>query len=485
MIVSDIVGHYAASAPGRTALIGPDREISYGDLARRVDAWCRDLAERGVRAGDRVAVLATDRIEYAEVVLALSVLGAVWVPVNHRLAAPEVAHILADSDACGVYYTTDREHVADALRDTCAAWFAPLVLEPEERYPARYPAPRPDPDALFCLMYTSGTTGRPKGAALTHRQFLAGTYYLMCGIGITADERILQCVPQFHAGGAIYQFAHLLAGATVVLPPRFDPDTVELLAERHRATALGIVPTMMHALNDAGSTFPGVSRVMYGGSPIDPGVLTRMMDRCPADYVQTYGQTEAGVIVTVLGAEAHRRAVVDRNEELLRSCGRPLLGYEVRLGEVNGDGVGEILVRSDSVMREYWRRPDATAETLADGWLHTGDIGRWDGDGFLYLVDRKSALIISGGENVYPLEVERALCAHPDIVDAAVVGVVDERWGQRVKAYLVAPGRRPDIDELKDFCRGRIAGFKIPRVIEYVAQLPRNASGKVTKHKLS
>lgn len=491
MIVSDIVAHFAVAAPRRTAVVDRGHEISYAELQARIAGRARSLAARGVGAGDRVAVLAMDCVEYIEAVCALSQVGAVWVPINHRLTPPEVAYVLSDSGASGLIVSEGLHAVGE---EACLlgeeVWCETLNAGQPDGTGDRSHRPEPvatGPDALFCIMYTSGTTGRPKGAALTHRQFISGAYYLMCGTGVTGGDRILQCLPQFHAGGAIYQFAHLLAGAAVLLTPRFDPDLVERIAAEHRATALGLVPTMMHALAERGGRFveraPSLRRVLYGGSPVSPDVLLRMMDGYPLEFIQTYGQTEAGVIVSVLDGAAHRRALAGEHG-LLTSCGKPLLGYEVRLAQTDTGGTGEIAVRSDSVMQGYWRRPDATAASLADGWLRTGDVGRWDEQGFLHVVDRRSALIISGGENVYPLEVERALCTHPLVAEAAVVGVPDDRWGEAVTAIVVVSGDAPDREELRAHCRGLIAGFKIPKVIEFAPALPRNASGKVVKHQL-
>lgn len=489
MLVSDIIEHFAATTPYRDAVVDRGREFSYAWLQGRIVRRAAVLTGLGVRHGDRVAALATDCAEHLELICALSRIGATWVPVNHRLTAPEVAHILQDSQAIGLYFTPEHRSVVEELRDVLGElWLEPL--EPLTNSGSDHLPPK-DPgvpsEAPFCIMYTSGTTGRPKGAVLTHRQFVNGAYYLKSGIGFTARDRLLLGLPQFHAGGAIYQFAHLLAGATVVLTPRFDPDLVERTAATHGVTTLALVPTMMHALADRGEPFlshvPTLRRILYGGSPVDPTVLQQMIANYPVEFVQTYGQTEAGVIVTVLDGADHHKALTEGNYQLLASCGRPLLGYRVQLG-AGSEGGGEVMVRSESVMSGYWRQPEATKAALVDDWLHTGDVGQWDENGYLFIVDRLSALIISGGENVYPLEVERVLAGHPQVHEVAVVGVPDKRWGEVVKAVVVAAGLPPGPDELREYCRGKIAGFKIPKLFEYVPLLPRNAAGKVTKHRL-
>jgi acyl-CoA synthetase (AMP-forming)/AMP-acid ligase II len=340
-------------------------------------------------------------------------------------------------------------------------------------------------------MYTSGTTGNPKGVLLTHRQFLTGTYYFAMAVQASPDDRKLQAIPQFHAGGAIYQMAYMLVGATIVVLPLFDPETAVQLMKDEKVTVAGFVPAMLNGLcahiGNIPAHVPNLRKIMYGGSSIPTSLLLRAMELFPVDFIQTYGQTEAAVIVTILDAISHRRAAKDDSLHLLRSCGRPILGYEVRLMTRDGPQTeaGELCVRSDALMSRYWKRPEATAATLVDGWLHTGDVATRDEDGLLYIVDRKVDMIVSGGENVYALEVENILSGHPDLAEVAVIGVPDPQWGELVLAVAVArDGRTATSDQVREFCRGRIGGFKIPKRIEYIDSLPRNASGKVLKHVL-
>ena len=346
-------------------------------------------------------------------------------------------------------------------------------------------------DDPFALMYTSGTTGRPKGVLLTHRQFLSGTYYFSAAIAAVPQDRKLQAIPQFHAGGAIYQMAYMLAGATIVVLPVFDPGAALMLMREEGVTAAGFVPAMLNAVYDnavgKGIALPNLRQIMYGGSSIASAALMRAMDLFPVDFIQTYGQTEAAVIVTVLDSDAHRRARTSGNEYLLRSCGRALLGYEVGLlGPAGSDPTkGELCVRSNAVMTGYWNRPEATATTIVDGWLRTGDVATRDDEGFYYIVDRKVDMIVSGGENVYALEVENVLADHPDIAEVAVVGVPDQRWGEAVLAVVASrAGLAITLDQVREHCRGKLGGFKVPKRVEIVDALPRNGSGKVLKHLL-
>lgn len=499
MNVADIVQHHASWHPDRLAVICGSKRVTYGQLADRILRLASALAGRGIGRGTHVGVLSTNSAEYVEIVYALAELGATWVPINFRLASPEIAYILEDSGATFLFYSSNFEDIAVGLRDTFRSELTafPLGDSADGSYEALIRSARPASRALlqsddpFALMYTSGTTGRPKGALLTHRQFLSGTYYFAASIGAVAQDRKLQAIPQFHAGGAIYQMAYMLVGATIVVLPVFDPGAALMLMREEGVTAAGFVPAMLNAVAEAAAhkptALPELRQIMYGGSSISSAALARAMDLFPVNFFQTYGQTEAGVIVTVLDDEAHRRARISGNEHLFRSCGRALLGYDIRL--LGEDGFysisGELCVRSDAVMTGYWNRPEATATTIVDGWLRTGDVATRDEQGFFYIVDRKVDMIVSGGENVYALEVENVLADHPDIAEVAVVGVPDSRWGELVVAVVASRGDRAvTLDQVREHCQGKLGGFKVPKRVEMIDALPRNGSGKVLKYAL-
>lgn len=499
MNVADIVQHHASWHPDRLAVICGAKRITYGQLADRVMRLASALAGRGIGRGSHVGVLSVNSAEYVEIVYALAELGATWVPINFRLAPPEIAYILEDSGARFLFYSANFEDVAAGLRDSLGSELTALPLgdSADGSYEALIKSARPASRALlqsddpFALMYTSGTTGRPKGALLTHRQFLSGTYYFAASIGAVAQDRKLQAIPQFHAGGAIYQMAYMLVGATIVVLPMFDPGAALMLMREEGVTAAGFVPAMLNAVTEAAANkptaLPQLRQIMYGGSSISSAALARAMDSFPVNFFQTYGQTEAGVIVTVLDDEAHRRARTNGNEHLFRSCGRALLGYDIRLLGASGFDPtgGELCVRSDAVMTGYWNRPEATATTIVDGWLRTGDVATRDEQGFFYIVDRKVDMIVSGGENVYALEVENVLADHPDIAEVAVVGVPDPRWGELVLAVVASrAGRAVTLDQVREHCRGKLGGFKVPKRVEMIDALPRNGSGKVLKYVL-
>jgi acyl-CoA synthetase (AMP-forming)/AMP-acid ligase II len=343
-------------------------------------------------------------------------------------------------------------------------------------------------------MYTSGTTGRPKGAILSHAAVCANVEQLNAVVELVAGDRFLIVAPMYHAAASINVFTVVRQGGTLVIMEEFDPHAVvDTLAGRHiRATVL--VPAMIQAclvqVPDAGQrSYDDLRYIGYGASPIAAETLRCAMEVFGCDFAQGYGMTETTAVVTALTARDHRRAL-GGEPGLLLSCGRPLPGTEVRVVDAEqrdvpvGD-IGEVIVRGPQLMRAYHNLPEATAAALAGYWMHTGDAGCLDGEGFLYILDRVKDMIVSGGENIYPREVEDVLFEHPAVADAAVIGVPDEQWGETVKAVVVLrAGRAADESELIEFCRVRVAGFKSPRSVDFVDELPRNASGKVLKKDL-
>ncbi|HJU18837.1 MAG TPA: long-chain-fatty-acid--CoA ligase [Stellaceae bacterium] len=505
MLIPDILWHNAACRPDKTAVIAGERRLSFAAVAGRAARFANALRGLGIRPGDRVAVLAANTAEHVEIVFAIGDAGAVWVPLNIRLAPRELAVIIEDCDARAVVYTHDLAASVEALRERVphlAIWIGVGAQSlagdhAYERMLGAASATRPEADiadeALFSIMYTSGTTGLPKGAMLSHRAFFIGTILSTLALRASQDDVKLQAIPQFHAGGQIYQLAHLAAGAAIVILPRFEPDLVFRLIESEGVSAAGFVPSMLMALVEApkvrSTDFRRLRRVLYGGSAIPADRLLRAMELMPAAFLQTYGLTEAGVLATVLDEADHEYG---RREDprVLHSCGRAMLGYQVQAVDDRGkpvrDGeIGEIAIRADSLMTGYWRRPEATAQTLVGGWLKTGDLARQDESGRFSIVDRKKDMIVSGGENVYPTEVENVIASHADVLGVAVIGVPDERWGEAVKALIVRrPGAAPEAAAIIAACRGRLGGFKLPKSIEFVESLPRNASGKLLKSHL-
>jgi acyl-CoA synthetase (AMP-forming)/AMP-acid ligase II len=482
----------------RPLTIFGDRVRSAAGSADRVGRLAAGLRSLGVGRGDRVALLGTNSDRYHESLLAVAWADAVVVPVNHRWTPAEIGFALRDS---GAYALIVDEGLVAAVGDRVGP--AAVVVMADGSVPAGtvsfedlVAGHRPMADAcrgggeLFGVFYTGGTTGEPKGVMLTHANLLASAWgSLATGQFVTPGGRLLHAAPMFHLADLATWVASLLTGGTHVMVPGFTPAGVLAAVERHRVTDVLLVPTMIRMLAD----FPdagrfdvsSLARLIYGGSPMPDTVLVRARKMFPgAGLTQAYGMTELAPVATLLLPDDHDRP------ELSGSAGRAAPHAQVRI--VDGDDrevprgtAGEIVVRGDHVMRGYWQRPDDTAAAVRDGWMHTGDIGQMDEYGYVFVVDRVKDMIISGGENVYSVEVENALALHPAVAACAVIGLPDDRWGERVHALVVpAPEAEVTGAELGDFCRAHLAEYKIPRGVEFVAALPVSAAGKVLKREL-
>ena len=499
------IDRHAEERPDAEALIDADRRLRYRELASRI-ARCAGLLEaEGVQRGDRVALLLGNHAPYLETVFAAARLGAMAVPVNVRWSAREIAILLDDCTPRLVVH--DAEH-ASALAAACeAAAHTParcLEAGPDDApYEAALAEARPhaapvpvSPDDPMILMYTSGTTGAPKGALLPHRKGLYNALNAERFFEMTRDDRVLVVVPLFHSFGlAILSLPTLHAGGTVVLQSRFEPDAVWQAVGAEKIAFFGAVPTMFRRLHDELTAHePGHYRLdslrfLFTAGAAVPVELIHTYERRGLVLKQGFGQTETSILTCLDAADALRKA---------GSVGRPVHHAELRV--VAQDGLqgepdhwrdvavgepGEIVVRGPITMLGYWQRPAETAETLRGEWLRTGDLATRDDEGFLTLVGRARDLYISGGENVYPAEVEAVLETHPAIREVAVIGVPDENWGEVGQACVVLePGAELDSDALQAWARERLASFKIPKSLRIVAALPRTASGKVKKWKL-
>jgi long-chain acyl-CoA synthetase len=446
----------ASLYPARTAF-----SARYDELADR-------LSRLSLSPGARVGVLAANTRAHAEAWLGVPAAGGVVVSLNYRLALDELRFIAEDAQLSVLVTDQDVDLGCE-------------VVEWEELVagPPRAPLDHA-PDTLAAISYTGGTTGRPKGVMLTHGNLLANAQHNLAATGHRADQRWLHVCPMFHVAGIANLIACTWVGAGQVLLPRFDAAEVLETIERERITHTVLVPTMLSMLLDAPGSddadLTSLRHVQYAASPISADLQRRVLERLPdCDVAQFYGMTEAAPTVTHLTPEDHRRG-----GERLASVGTPVPGVEV---EVRGEP-GELWLRGPNVMLGYWNRPDATAEAIVDGWYRSGDIVTADDDGYLYLVDRAKDMIITGGENVYSLEVEAALMRHPAVAEAAAFAVPDGRWGEAVHAVVV-PREPVTADALLEHCRTLIAGFKVPREIELRDEpLPKSGPGKVLKTRL-
>ncbi|WP_225731463.1 MULTISPECIES: long-chain-fatty-acid--CoA ligase [unclassified Nocardia] len=492
--IGSILDEYAATQGDRAAIICAGRELDYATLCADSLRLAGALAANGVAAGDRVAYLAQESVDYYLMFFACARLGAVLVPINFRLTAPEVEHILRDSGSVLVLVDDGTAEIARAAAPTLR------LVElggPDYREWLGGPADfewraESRADAVIQL-YTSGTTGLPKGVVLAQRSFFAIAEAMAAAgsdwIDFRADDRSLIGLPGFHVGGIWWAVQGFAAGITNVAMPRFDSSSAVALIERLGITTMCVVPSMLRLLlGEPGvgpETFASVRKVVYGGAPISETALQQAFSVIDADFAQIYGLTETGNTAICLPPADHRVG-----GPRTAAAGRPYPGVRVRIIDEDGatlppGAIGEVCLHTPAAMLGYWNRPDATAETLVDGWIHTGDAGYLDADGYLYIRDRVKDMIIVGGENIYPTEIENVLSRHPAVADAAVIGIPDEALGEAVCAFVVArPGASVRARDLLDFCRERLALFKIPTRIEFAEQLPRNPSGKILRRRL-
>jgi len=446
---SDWLAERALRSPGALALCEGDRRLGYADLDRRVSEVARALCAAGVKPGARVAV-GFGGLDFAVVAHAARRCGALLLPLNTRLSEREIATQLDDAET------------EQVLRDPGQL----AALPPSDAAP---PAP-PDAGEPSTLIYTSGTTGAPKGALLSPRGFFASALASALHLGALPSDRWLACLPLFHVGGLSILWRSVLSGSAVVVQERFDPEQVDAALDRDGITCLSLTANMLARLLDARRDAPApptLRLLLLGGGPC-PAPLVARAEAAGFPVAPTYGLTEAHSQVATRppGAPPEVGAT-------------PLPGTALRIE------AGEIWVRGPTLMNGYWRRPEASAAALRGGWLHTGDLGRLDEEGRLIVLDRRSDLIVSGGENVYPAEVEAALLAHPDVAEAGVAGVDDMEWGARPAAWVVLqPGADPDTESLRSHCRERLAGYKVPVAFHRASALPRTAAGKLQRHRL-
>jgi acyl-CoA synthetase (AMP-forming)/AMP-acid ligase II len=506
MYLHSFLDYWAREQPNAEFAIQDSQQLTYLEALIAANRLANALISMGLQVGDRIAILSRNRIEYVLLYFAASKAGVVPVPLNYRLVPLQWAYIINDARVRALMTGEEYVDSIDAIRKdlkTVERFVAFRATNKSgwEKYhqwithqPDTAPPISIQEDADVYQMYTSGTTGHPKGALLTHRTVTANVMQnSFIGKG-TPGERSLVVLPLFHAATVPTTFSPVSWGGSLYIMEGFDPTQVVRVLSEERIGFATLVPTMIQACL---LSVPGIASryyehlrvIYYGASPISEQTLRCAMQVFPCEFLQTYGLTEATQAVTFLSPADHRRALSEK-PELLLSAGRPVVGTELRIVDgydnpVSNGTVGEIVVRGPQLMRGYWNRPDETAQTLRGGWLHTGDAGMLDDEGYLYIRDRVKDVIISGGENVYPTGIERVLCMHPAIAEAAVIGVPDERWGEVVKAVVVlCKGATATEEEIIDFCRNKLAGFERPRSVDFVDALPRNPSGKVLKRVL-
>jgi len=488
--VPDLLSYARVHAPDRTAVVAADRSITFRELDSRANRLVTLFRSFSLQVGDVVALLAKNELEYFEIHIAAIRMGLVLMPLNFRLAVPELNYIIRDSKPKLLIYGEAFSNVAEPLevarKQSLGAAYDALMASASHPDVTDW---RVSAEAPFAILYTSGTTGRPKGAILSNRSLFSRIGSNLFEYGLRTEDRFLMCLQLFHIG-SINCFSHLYIGSTVVLIKDFDAASVLGILPRHRITVALWVPTMINFIVNLPDVetadFANLRLVVYGGSPIPPVTLSRAVKLMRCGFLQTYGMTETNAI-TMLRPGDHDPV---NKPHRLASAGTVALGMEARVVDDRERDVGpavkgEILCRGPSLMDGYVNRPDATEEVMRGGWMHTGDMGYFDVEGYLYVTDRKKDMIVSGGENVYPREVEDVLFEHPAILEAAVIGVPDDKWGERVHAVLVLKeGAKADREGVIRFARSRLAGYKLPKTVGFVSELPKNAAGKVDKNHL-
>lgn len=496
--IDDPVRFHARERPDDLAMIDEERSWTYADADAQADRWAHALARTGIEAGDRVGLIGYDTAPLVLAAFGIARRRAVLVAVNPKLVVAEVRFMLKDAGARWLVVDAAWREGAEELLASVATLEGVTVLEDSEVFlgtersgPFTCPAQEDD---LVSLNYTSGTTGKPKGVMLAHRSFFAVRRALADAgdpwIGWSTEDRSLSCIPFFHIGGIWWVMTTLVSGATLRLVPTFDARRVLDVMEHDRITKVCMVPAMLGmCLADptaASRDHDALETIVYGGSPIPVSVLREGLEVFGCGFAQIYGLTETGNTAVCLRPEDHG----DARPDLARAAGRPYPGLQAKVVDEAGHALeagetGEICLRSPANMLGYWNRPEATAETLRDGWIHTGDGGTIDAEGYVFVGDRLKDMIIRAGENIFPAEIESALVQHEDVAEAGVLGRPDARWGETVVAVVVpVAGRTPRVAAIIRHLRGRIASFKFPTEIRFADSLPRTASGKIQKHEL-
>jgi acyl-CoA synthetase (AMP-forming)/AMP-acid ligase II len=500
----------------RNALLYSDEEafkygserVTFAQFNARVNSLIRALKSIGVKKGDVLGILSWNCLEYTDVYGAAMKGGFIASPFNPRLQENELDYIINYSEANTLFVGPELVDIANSLRPRLSKVKNFISFEgPAEKmichrdlltaYPKDEPDIQVDEDDPVFIFYTSGTTGIPRGALYTHARAMDDTRRFPVALSLEHGDRHIQIMPLFHVGGTKNFWGYFfVGGSNVIMPQRsFDPAATLQAIQDERATDIHIVPTHLAAFlvlpNVDRYDLSSLKRMFYAASPMPLELLKRGMQKWGPIFMQFYGATEDGPNVTMLSKQQHD--VVNRPSEeqkILISAGFPHIGVHVRVVDDNDHDVepgevGEIVVKSKAVMKEWWHKPEETCETVVDGWVHTGDMGRYDEKGYIYIVDRKRDMVVSGGENVYPREVEEILYQHPAVKEAAVIGIPDPYWVERVHAVVVLKeGASVTSEEIIGFCKKNIARYKAPKSLEFVESLPKTPSGKILKREL-
>ena len=503
MGVGNILRRSAFNNPNKLALVFGNRRMSYGELNQRVNCLANSLLKMGLLKGDRVAALLHNCPEFFEIYFACAKSGAIFVPINNLFRQKELLHVFQYIEPRFLIYDDEFSGIVQASLPELKFLEFPIALRGQSAGCKKYgklidagegKEPNVDitDDDIVNIFLTSGTTGRPKGAMRTHRHDVINMMSSALELGIKRDDRALFLFPFYHVTFAD-NLRHILMANTIVIrrEGRFIPEEVLDILSTERITTCQFVPTMINAMLQTEilgkRDLSRLRLIIYAASPMPVGLLKKAMNRFTCQFVQMYGQTETGPCTTVLRSEDHMFEGSEAQMARLASAGRAVTGYEIRIIDGTGNDVaagevGEIIVRSEAMTIGYWNLPEKTARTIKEGWLYTGDFGRFDQEGYVFIVDRKHDMIISGGKNIYPREIEEVIYTHKAVLETAVIGVPDDYWGESVKAFVVLKeGMYATQDEIIDLCKKTIASYKKPRSVEFVQQLPKSPTGKILK----
>ena len=502
MLLGDLIRRNRRYCPDKTAVVFEDRRLSWTELDKRVNRLANALLDLGAGQGDHVAILSKNCNEYLETYFACARSGTICTAINYRLSPRELQYVIDNSEAKIVLVSDEFLDTLEEIRPDLkrAEHFIVIGQAPEgmKSYDEAVEAASPlepqlelDEDDVVLQMYTSGTTGMPKGAMLTHRNLITNATGCSFGMEFQSTDCMLMVAPLYHMAAGMTSLSTILQGGPIMLHADFNPVAILDDMEGGEVTVTLLIPVMANFLLQIPGIekrdFSNIRAIVYGASPMPVEVLRKAIEVFKCDFVQGYGQTESSAVLCVLAPEDHIVDGTPEQQRRLGSAGREVFGTEVRVvdeedNDVEPGTIGEVIGKGANVMKGYWKMPEASADTLRGGWLHTGDLGTMDEDGYVYILDRVKDMIISGGENVYSREVEELLYTHPAVAEAAVIGVPDEQWGETVKAFVVLrDGHESTAKEIIDYCRGKLAGYKRPRSVELIDSLPRNLSGKVLK----
>lgn len=505
MNIGDLLVRNASKFPNKTAVVSEARSFSFREMNDRVNRLANSLLDSGLRKGDRIGVLLHNSHQFIELYFASAKTGAIFCPYNNHFKQSELKDILDYSTPRFLFVDSDFVEMVSALKPELKSVEKTICLQKTsvpfmEEYEAllvlgrgEEPNTKVREDDVLSIIFTGGTTGKPKGAMRTHRHLLSNAVAGVIELKVEYDERVLITFPMYHVACEDNIVRHSFMPNTFYIRREgaFNPEEVLAYISRERITRCQFVPTMIHSLIQVPKVdeydLSSLRLILYAASVMPVELLKKALAVFSCGFAQLYGQTESGPLTTVLKPEDHVLDGSPKTLARLASCGRPVINYEIRVvddedHDVPVGEVGEIVGRSEAMMIGYWQMPEQTAKKLRNGWLHTGDLGRMDEDGYLYMVERKDDLIISGGVNVYPREIEEVLYGHQAVSEASVIGLPDEHWGEVVKAVLVLkPGAQATEKEIIEFCGKNLAGYKKPKSVDFWKELPKSPQGKILK----